>query len=315
MHRIGIIGGGEIGQSHIERIRKIPNFIFAGIFDFDKNEMIRLQEKHHVPYFKTIEDLIDQSDIVDITSPDIPHYEMASRALRKSRHVFIDRPLVGSLSEARKLVDLAFEADVKVQIGHIERFKSAFTITHQNIYQPNYIEAHRTQPLSTNFMQQHVVLDLMIHDIDLVLSLVNSGIKRIQARGHSISTGSLDMVNAHIEFDNGCIANLTSSKMAQKPSSTLQVYQNNQSYFIDFTLNSVQQIREDENGQREMVPLHLKSESHDPLQTELESFQKSITNNTTPHVSIMDGSNALEVAFRILDKLEHWQGLDIRRLK
>lgn len=315
MHRIGIIGGGEIGQSHIERIRKIPNFKFAGIFDFDMNEMKRLQEKHQVPYFRTIEDLIEQSDIVDIASPDIPHYEVASRALRKSRHVFIDRPLVGSLSEARKLVELAFEADVKVQIGHIERFKSAFTITHQNINQPNYIEAHRAEPLRIMVSQQHVVLDMMIHDIDLILSVVNSGIKRIQARGHSISSSSLDMVNAHIEFDNGCIANLTSSKMAVKPSSTLQIYQDKQSYFIDFVSNSVQQIRDDGHGHVEMIPLQLKSENHDPLQNELESFQKSITNDTTPHVSIMDGSNALEVAFQILDKLEHWQGLDVRSLK
>ncbi len=315
MHRIGIIGGGEIGQSHIERIRKIPDFEFAGIFDFDINETKRIQKKYQIPYFKSIDELIDQSDIVDITSSDVPHFEMASRALRKSRHVFIDRPLMGSLAEARKLVDLAFEADVKVQIGNVERFKSAFTLAHKHIYQPSYIEARRLLPLSSTISQQHVVLDMMIHDIDIVLSLVNSGIKRIQARGHIITDNNLEMVNAHIEFDNGCIANLTSSKMAQEASSIMQVYQDDRSFLIDFTNNNVQQILSSSNGQHKRSPLSLKAKNLDPLQSELESFQRSISNNTIPSVSLVDGSNALEVAFSILDKLEHWQGVNISKLK
>jgi predicted dehydrogenase len=315
MHRIGIIGGGEIGQSHIERIQRIPDFTFAGVFDFDSDETKRLHKKYQLPFFNSIEELIDQSDIVDITSQDIPHFEMASQALRKSRHVFIDRALKGSLSEARKLVDLAFEADVKVQIGHVERFNPAFSIAHEYIHQPRYIEARRMIPFSSSSSEQHVVLDMMIHDIDIILSLVNSGIKRIQARGHLITNKNLDMVNAYIEFDNGCIANLSSSKMAQSASSTMHVYQDDRSFFIDLTNNTVQQIVSDADGKRNRSTLNLKSSNFDPLHSELESFQKSITENTTPYVSLMDGSNALEVALNILDKLEHWQGPSLRKHK
>jgi len=315
MHRIGIIGGGEIGQSHIERIQKIPDFSFAGIFDFDYEESLRLQKKYRLPSFNSIEELIEQSDIVDITSKDVPHFEMASQALRKSRHVFIDQPLKGSLSEARKLIDLAFEADVKVQIGHVERFNPAFSIAHEYIHQPRYIEARRMLPFSNEENHKHVVLDMMIHDIDIILSLVNSGIKRIQARGHQIADDQFDMVNAVIEFDNGCIANLSSSKMAVEAASTMQVYQDDRSFFIDLANNTVQQIASDSEGNKKRSTLNLKTSNFDPLHSELESFQKSISENTTPFVSIIDGSNALEVAFSILDKLEQWKSPNIRRHK
>ena len=315
MQKIGIIGGGQVGQSHIESIRKIRSFEFSGIFDFDQNEAVRLHEKYQVPTFSSIEDLIDHSDIIDITSSGIPHFEMASLALRKSRHVFIDRPLVGSLSEANKLIDLAFEANVKVQIGHMERFKPAFISASKHINQANYIEAHRLLPFSASNSNKHVVLDMMIQDIDIILSIVDSGIKRIQARGHSLDSKELLMVNAHIVFDNGCIANLTSSKMAAKASASMQIYQEHESLMIDLLNNQVQHF--DKNS----VPNQLNTysagndESTDYIQMELESFISSIKNNTTPFVSLMDGSNALEVAFSILDKVEYWQDVRVKETK
>jgi len=176
MQRIGIIGGGKTGQSHIESIRKIHDYEFSGIFDFDQSERLRLQNKYKLSSFQSIEDLIEHSDIIDITGSSIPHFELASLALRKSRHVFIDRPLVGSLPEANKLIDLAFEANVKVQIGQMERCKPIFTSARKYITQANYIEAQRKIPYSEANAKKHVVLDMMIHDIDIVLSIIDTGV-------------------------------------------------------------------------------------------------------------------------------------------
>lgn len=310
MQKVGVIGGGKTGQSHIESIRKIRSFEFSGIFDFDQIESARLHKKYEVPSFKSIEELIDHSDIVNITGSDIPHFEMASMALRKSRHVFIDRPLVGSLSEANKLIDLAFEANVKVQIGHMERFKPAFITASKHIKQPNYIEAQRMLLFSDSNAGKHVVLDMMIQDIDIILSIVDSGVKRIQARGHSLDSDELLMVNAHIVFDNGCIANLTSSKMATSQSAIMQVFQEQSNLTIDLLHNSVSHLSGKEN--RYILGAN---KTNDFLQLELESFDNSIRTNTTPFVSLHDGGNALELAFKILDRVEYWQDVHIKETK
>ncbi len=310
MQKVGVIGGGTIGQSHIENIRKIRSFEFSGFFDFDQSEAKRLQKSLKIPSFNSIEELIDHSDIVDITGAGIPHFEMASLALRKSKHVFIDRPLVGSLSEANKLIDLATEANVKVQIGQMERFKPCFISAAKYIEQPNYIEAHRSIKLNQPYSTQHVVLDMMIHDIDIVLSIVDSGIKKIQARGHSIDSKELLMVNAHIVFDNGCIANLSSSKMAADNCSEMQIFQENNSLSIDLLNNTGYRFDGTENS------YILGAESPDEsLKREFESFNSAICNNTTPLVSLFDGSKALEVAFSILDRVEYWQDVRVNETK
>ena len=310
MQKVGVIGGGTIGQSHIESIRKISSFEFSGVFDFDQLETKRLQKNLKIPTFKSIEELIDHSDVVDITGAGIPHFEMASLALRKSKHVFIDRPLIGSLSEANKLIDLAFEANVKVQIGHMQRFRPAFISASKYINQPTYIEAHRSLNLSQPYAQQHVVLDMMIHDIDIVLSIVNSGIKRIQARGHSLDSKELLMVNAHIVFDNGCIANLSSSKIAAEKSAKMQIFQEYDSLSIDLLNNTAHRF----DGNENLFILGADS-PEDSLKRELESFNKAICNNTTPLVSLVDGSKALELAFNILDRVEYWQDVRIQETK
>jgi predicted dehydrogenase len=314
MHRIGIIGAGESGHHHIERIRRIPEFEFAGIYDLEPLRTKQLHQKYRLPVFNNLDELIEQSDIVDIAGRHFPHFDLASQALRKSRHVFIDRPIIGSLNEVRKLADLAFEADVKVQIGHAERFNPAFKLVQEYIHQPGYIEARRLLPLSPDNKDVDVVMDMMIHDIDVVLNLVDSGIKRIQARGHAINGQQLDMVNAHIEFDNGCIANLSSSKMAQNKQALLQIYQSDRSFHLDLTKGQVEQvIHNAATGQEQRNILNVDNRDFDPLQLGLESFKQAITQNNAPYVSLIDGSNALEVAFGILEKVTQWQGLGFNR--
>ena len=315
MQKVGIIGGGPIGQTHIDSIQKIRSFECAGIYDFDHSAGNQPNYTHQLPIFHSLEDLINNSDIVDIAGENIPHFEMASKALRKSRHVFIDRPLVGSLSEAHKLIDLANEANVKVQIGHMERFNPAFIIASEYINQANYVEAQRMLPFEKSDPNKHVVLDMMIQDIDIILSITDSGIKRIQARGHTSGTGELLMVNAHIVFDNGCIANLTSSKMAPVASSNMQIFQEQDSLSIDLLNNKTKRFVQKKNKGIHMTYLLGANDNSDSLQLELESFNTSIKNNTTPFVSLMDGRDALEVAFNILDRVEYWQDVHIKETK
>ena len=305
MHKVGIIGSRAVAEAHIKSIQKLSCFQLSGIYDFDEEERLRLHEEFQIPVFKSIDDLINQSDIVDIASEDMPHFDIASQAVRKSCHVFIDRPLVSSLPEAQKLIELAFEADVKVQIGHMERFNPAFVLASEYIQQPNYIEARRTQTLDNS--RQHVVLDMMIQDIDIILSIANSGIKKIQARGHSLHSDELLMVNAHIVFDNGCIANLTSSKMDTNASTSLNIFQENDSLHIDLLNNRVQHHALNAISGTQKAYLLQNKETCKPLELELESFNNSIKNNTTPNVSLMDGSQALEVALLILDRVAYWQ--------
>jgi len=311
MHRIGIIGAGEISHRHIERIRRIPDFEFSGLLDINRDHTNPDSVINAFPTFNSLEELIEKSDIVDIAGRHIPHFNLASQALRRSRHVFIDRPLMGSLMEMQKLTKLAFEADVKVQIGHAERYNPAFTLVRDYIDQPGYIEARRSMPLDANHQDIDVVMDMMIHDIDIILSLVDSGIKRIKARGHSLDGQKLSMVHAHIEFDNGCIANLNSSKMAGGEEALLQIYQAERSFVLDLKHGRVEQILYNTtNGREERNVLRVDKNAFDPLRSGLESLRRAITDNTAPYVSLIDGSNALEVAFTILDKVAHWQGMN-----
>ena len=313
MQRVSIIGAGETGELHIQSIQKSPNFKLIGLFDFDQAESLRLQKKYDIPVFQSIKETIEQSEVVDIASEANSHFDIAAQALRKSCHVFIDRPLSSSLPEAKKLVELAFEANVKVQIGHMERFNPSFILASEYINQPNYIEIRRMQTVENN--SQHVVLDMMIQDIDIILSIANSDIKKIQARGHSLNSDNLVMVNANIVFDNGCVANLTSSKIAHEKSSSMHIFQEENSLFIDLTNNTVQQTSYDAKLGAKRTHLLQNKKPYNALDKEFESFYKSIENNTTPDVSLMDGSRALEVAFRILDRVAYWQDVKLDEQK
>ncbi|RUA31455.1 MAG: hypothetical protein DSY76_01370 [Bacteroidetes bacterium] len=313
MLKVGIISSGQIAEAHIRGLQNLDYFQLQGIYDFDSKEQSPLQKKYHISHFNSLNELIDHCDVVDIIGEDIPHFDIASQALRKSCHVFIDRPLMSSLPEAHKLIDLAFEADVKVQIGRMERFNPAYILAFEHIHQPNYIEAKREQPITDN--NPHVVLDMMIQDIDIILSLANSGIKKIQARGHGNSFGDLMMVNAHIVFDNGCIANLTSSKITENTSAHMHIYQETDSLAIDLHNNRVQHFSLHSKEHKHKSYLLQNKETCKPIELELESFYNSIINDTTPNMSLVDGSQALEVAYSILDRLAYWQDIKVEEPK
>ncbi len=321
MLKIGVLGAGHLGKIHINCIKEIPGFDLVGFFDPDEHVAGKVEAEYKVKKYPSIEELIDAVDVVDIVTPTISHFECASKSLKKCRHVFIEKPIVTSLDEARELIKIAAEANVKVQVGHVERFNPAFLAAESHLDRPMFIESHRLAQFNPRGTDVPVILDLMIHDIDIILSVVKSNIRKINASGVSVVSDTPDIANARIEFDNGCVANLTASRISMKNMRKSRFFQRDAYISVDFLKKEVEvvRIKDLDPGQAplgmilelghgkvtkqilfdkpEIKPLNA-------IKKELESFQSAIVNNTIPSVTINDGYSALEVAHRIIEKVE-----------
>ncbi|MCK6650822.1 MAG: Gfo/Idh/MocA family oxidoreductase, partial [Bacteroidia bacterium] len=257
----------------------------------------------------------------DIVTPTITHYDCASKAIKKSKHIFIEKPVTNTIEEAKSVMGLAKEANVKVQVGHVERFNPAFIAAQPYCSNPMFIETHRLAQFNPRGTDVSVVLDLMIHDIDIILSVVKANIKRISASGVAVVSESPDISNARIEFDNGCVANLTASRISLKNMRKSRFFQRDAYISVDFLDKKVDVIRL-KNIEGEADPLAVIIElgkntgskqiyfenptilPTNAIKMELETFADSIISNTTPLVSIDDGYKALDVAYKIIDKMK-----------
>ncbi len=271
--------------------------------------------------FSTMESLIKACDVIDIVTPTLHHFDCAVSALQKSKHVFIEKPLANSMDEARQLLSLAAEANVKVQVGHVERFNPAFIAARSYISAPMFIETHRLAQFNPRGTDVSVVLDLMIHDIDIILSVVKSTIKKISTSGVAVVSDTPDIANARIEFDNGCVANLTASRISLKNMRKSRFFQRDAYISVDFLKKSAEVVRL-KNVIGEPDPLAVTIDlgsgkgtkqiyfenpavtESNAIKSELETFAKAIKSNQVPVVSIEDGFKALDVAHQIIDKLK-----------
>lgn len=322
MLRIGVLGAGHLGKIHLRCIKQLPTiYHLVGFYDPNIQTARSVTEEFGIPYFPDLHSLIDSVDVVDIVTPTVSHFDCASESLKKSKHVFIEKPVVTTLSEALELIELANEAGVKVQVGHVERFNPAFLAAKPLINNPMFIEAHRLSPFSNRGTDVPVVLDLMIHDIDIVLSVVRAEVKKISASGVPVISDSHDITNARIEFDNGSVANLTASRISLKSMRKARFFQRDAYISVDFLQKELQVIRmknidhEPEDplamvidlpngkGKKEILIDNPPVFQNNAIVSELESFAEAIINNVTPPVTIYDGYKALEVAHRILDKI------------
>ncbi len=320
MLKIGVLGAGHLGKIHIKCIREIPEWDIVGFYDINPEIRETVSKEFEIKAYDSPEELIEQIDVVDIVTPTISHFDCASTALKKSKHVFIEKPIVTTLAEARELIDIATEAGVKVQVGHVERFNPAFLAASPYIENPMFIETHRLSQFNPRGTDIPVILDLMIHDIDIVMSVVKSDIRKISASGVAIVSETPDIANARIEFDNGCTANLTSSRFSLKNMRKSRFFQKNAYISVDFlkqeteiiSLKDVQNnndpfamILDLGNGKTPKQIIFEKPEIKqlNAIKTELKSFYNSIIKNVEPPVTIIDGYNALEVAYKIMDKL------------
>lgn len=318
--KIGVIGAGHLGKIHMRLLQELTVFELSGFYDVsDVNTAQLVSEGYHA--FPSADALIEHCDAVDIMTPTLFHFENAVKVLRAQKHLFVEKPVTNTVEEARALLELAREAQVKVQIGHVERFNPAFLAAKQFALKPMLIETHRLSEFNPRGTDVPVILDLMIHDIDIMLYLVKSNVKSISASGVAVISDTPDIANARIEFDNGCVANLTASRISMKKMRKSRLFQKDAYISIDF-LDKKLEVLQMEEIQGEPGPFDLVLDPGDDraprkimfsyptvpnvnsIQEELRLFGLSIMENSPTSVSLEDGARALEIAYQIIEKAE-----------
>jgi len=321
MLKIGVLGAGHLGKIHIKILKASKDYELIGFFDPNPSAAAAVSAEYGVDAYATITELIAAVDVVDIVTPTLSHYSCALEALRACKHVFIEKPITNTLEEAKDLMNLAEEAGTKVQVGHVERFNPAFTAVRDHIGQPMFIETHRLAEFNPRGTDVPVVLDLMIHDIDIILHTVKSNVRKISASGVNVLSGTPDIANARLEFDNGCVANLTASRISLKNMRKTRLFQKNAYITVDFLEKKSEVVTmKDVVGEADPFavtvdpgdggPLKeiefLKPEVHpnNAIGDELASLAKSIRENLQTEVTVEDGYSALDIAHRIIKEME-----------
>ncbi|MFZ7116251.1 MAG: Gfo/Idh/MocA family oxidoreductase [Bacteroidota bacterium] len=320
MLKIGVIGAGHLGKIHMRLLKEIPQAELIGFYDSNPEHAKSYSLETGIPFINSYEELIELSDAIDIVTPTVAHFECASKALRASKHVFIEKPITHTVNEGKKLVSLVTEAGVKAQVGHVERFNPAFLAAKDYLNQPLFIETHRLAEFNPRGTDVSVVHDLMIHDIDIILSVVKSPIKKINASGVAVVSDTADIANARIEFDNGCVANLTASRISLKNMRKSRFFQRDAYISVDFLKRKTEVVRL-KNLVGEPGPLDItidlgnnkgskiiyfdqpKVEESNAIKMELEQFIDSIMKDSSTAVTIEEGYQALVVAHQIMDKI------------
>jgi hypothetical protein len=320
MLKIGLLGVGHLGRIHLKLLREIPQFHVVGFFDIAREKSQQVQSEFNIPAFGSAEELLSKCDVVDIVTPTITHYELAVMALKKFKHVFIEKPIAHTLVQAREIVLLSQQTNVKVQIGHVERFNPAYLAAEKYFNNPMFIETHRLAEFNPRGTDVSVVLDLMIHDIDIALSVIKSEVKKIHASGVSVISDSPDICNARIEFVNGAVVNLTASRISLKKMRKSRFFQRDAYITVDFLKKKTEVVRmktitqEPENpfaitidlgekGKKQIFFDNPQVEENNAIKMELESFAYAILNNKKTAVTAEDGFRALDVAFKVMEKI------------
>jgi len=317
MLNVGVFGVGHLGKFHLNNWKEIAGVNIVGFFDPSNEIAKEVAEKYNLKRFLDEDKLLDACDIVDIVVPTDHHYSICMRALRKGKHVFIEKPLANTMQEAKDIMNMAREANVKVQVGHVERFNPAFLALKEVNMKPMFIEVHRLAQFNPRGTEVSVILDLMIHDIDIVLSIVKSGVKNIYASGVAVMTDTPDIANVRIEFNNGCVANLTSSRISMKKMRKIRLFQKDAYIGIDFLEKKTEIIKlkeakdtnafffdlETPNGTKTISVCTPEIPETNAIKMELESFVDSILHNKTTVVSEIDGYLAMDVAHQIIEKI------------
>ena len=317
MLKIGVFGVGHLGKFHLNNWKEIPGVELVGFFDPNDQQAQEVEQKYGLQRFTNIDSLINACDAVDIVAPTDHHFQLCQQAIRAGKHVFVEKPLAETLEEARELVKLAQESGIKCQVGHVERFNPAFVAVKDLGLQPLFIEVHRLAQFNPRGTEVSVILDLMIHDIDIILSLVKSDVRSISASGVAVLTETPDIANARIEFHNGCVANLTSSRISMKKMRKMRLFQKDAYIGIDFLEKKAEVIQMDlgddpnaftfdiptPDGSKSIAIRNPNVTESNAIKEELIAFKRSIEENSRPIVNETDGLNAMDVAHRILEKI------------
>lgn len=317
MVKIGVIGAGHLGKFHLNNWQEIQGVEIAGFCDTEEANANAVAEKYRIKRYSTPEELMDHCDAVDIVAPTTFHYDLCALALRNGKHVFVEKPLTNTMDEAKALLKLAKESNLRFQVGHVERFNPAFTALKDHDLQPMFIEVHRLAQFNPRGTDVSVILDLMIHDIDIILHLVKSEVSYISANGVAVLSDTPDIANVRIEFDNGCVANLTSSRISMKKMRKMRLFQKDAYIGIDFLEKKTEIIRQNMPGDKNVFTFDIDTgkgkktvaianpavKDVNAMKEELTAFRDAIVHNRETPVTVLDGFRAMEVAHQILDKI------------
>jgi predicted dehydrogenase len=320
--RVGLFGVGHLGRIHLRLLKEIAGFEVIGFVDPDDANAEKAIAEFGVKRFTDATTLITACDALDIVSPTTTHFAIAEQAIKQFKHIFIEKPLAANITEAKELVKLVDEARVKAMVGHVERFNPALLSLKDKDIHPMFIEVHRLAEFNPRGTDVSVVLDLMIHDIDIILSLVKANVKKVSASGVAIVSKTPDIANARIEFDNGCVANMTASRISVKSMRKMRIFQPGAYISMDFLkkksdiFSIADQAPADADINFFELELQDKAKKFITFETaekkdvnaikmELELFQEAIVNDTPVPVSAQDGYNAMHLAQQILDKINH----------
>ena len=317
MLKVGIFGTGHLGKFHLNNWKQISGVELVGFYEPDDETAHEVTDKYKLKRFAEEDSLIDSCDAIDIVAPTNFHFELSEKAIRLGKHVFVEKPLAHTMEEAYQIVKLVKESDVKVQVGHVERFNPAFLALKDVELNPMFIEVHRLAQFNPRGTEVSVILDLMIHDIDIILSIVKSDVKTISASGVAVMTDTPDIANVRIEFNNGCVANLTSSRISMKKMRKMRLFQKDAYIGIDFLNKKTEVIKlkgpkdsdvfafdiETPSGKRTIAIANPVVPEVNAIRQELEEFRNAVINNTKTIVSEIDGLMAMDVAHQILQKI------------
>ncbi len=317
MLKVGVLGAGHLGKIHLKLLKQSTKYNLIGFYDPFKENAEKVAEEFGYTLYESVTDLINAVDVIDIVTPTLSHFNCAKEAINGGKHVFIEKPITNTLEEAEAIRTLVSQHHVKGQVGHVERFNPAFTAVKNIIDNPMFIECHRLAEFNPRGTDVPVVLDLMIHDIDIILSVVNSEVKNIQASGVSVISDTPDIANARIEFENGCVANLTASRISLKNMRKTRFFQKDAYISVDFYEKKSEVVRmkdvpknpdefamilQNAEGVKKQIYFENPTvESNNAILDELETFADAINTNSKPIVTLTDGTKALKVAHQIID--------------
>jgi len=320
MLKAGVIGAGHLGKIHLKLLQQSSEYDLIGFYDGDKQRAKEIEDEFGYKSFDSAEALIEAVDMIDVVTPTITHFETAKKAITSGKHLFVEKPITSTYAEAEELISLAKKHKVKGQVGHVERFNPAFTAVKDKIGQPMFIEAHRLAEFNPRGTDVPVVLDLMIHDIDVILSVVKSKVKNVSASGVSVISETPDIANARIQFENGCVANLTASRISLKNMRKARFFQRDAYISVDFLERKCEVVKmkdapkdpddfamilQNAEGVKKQIYFENPTiDTNNAILDELESFAQAINNNTEPVVSLEQGAEALKVANMVIESFK-----------
>ena len=320
MLNAGVIGAGHLGKIHLKLLKKSIKYKLVGFYDSDAKLAKNVSEEFGYKSFSTMENLIEACEIVDVVTPTLFHFDCAKKVLNAGRHLFIEKPITKTVKEAETIRELAKKNGVRGQVGQVERFNPAFTAVNEQIDNPMFIESHRLAEFNPRGTDVSVVLDLMIHDIDAILSVVKSNVKTVTANGVSVLSKTPDIANARIEFENGCVANLTASRISMKNMRKSRFFQKDAYISIDFLEKKCEVVKMKDapknpddfamiltNAEGVKKQIYFENpnvDANNAILDELEAFADAINTNTTPIVTLEQGTEALRVAMQIIENFK-----------